>query len=308
VPYEIGFSRSQGVASAFLITDQVDVLNQLPQYATISSLYASIDELARWTATLAGKDLHTDLTGIPPGVLEQLAKFVPMDPPRPDLSVLCERALNAIALLDNVETHRVLALTTQSFEWLPTTGGPISELAYDLLAPLAYFKLGLTTLPGQRSHLQLVYELPTLHYRIAAQEPEVPYAPEVLGWKSLRYRTPETTWLQGLTKEQLDERIVNFLCTRTRAGDLRLATRAEFKAEFQRIVTSNVERSRRSLGVLINPLLGFTPMTRPVYWRILAIQHQLYSDMLGRNIPGLFSRETANAAQSFLVGHPFLST
>ena len=42
------------------------------------------------------------------------------------------------------------------------------------------------------------------------------------------------------------------------------------------------ERPRRSLGVLVNPLFGFTPDLRPIYWRVLALQRYFYSVILGR--------------------------
>lgn len=72
------------------------------------------------------------------------------------------------------------------------------------------------------------------------------------------------------------------MTARDRRGRLRIATREEFKAEFDRVLTSGALSDRRSLGVLINPLLGFSIDTRPVYWRVLAVQYHIYLGIVGR--------------------------
>jgi hypothetical protein len=43
------------------------------------------------------------------------------------------------------------------------------------------------------------------------------------------------------------------------------------------VLKSGDERMRRSLGVLLNPLFGFTPKSRPIFWRILSIRCVLSS-------------------------------
>lgn len=89
--------------------------------------------------------------------------------------------------------------------------------------------------------------------------------------------------------------------TRDRNNRLRLATKEEFKAEFDRVLASKDERARRSLGVLVNPLFGFTPALRPVYCRVLALQHYLFSVILGRG-PDLapFDTETRLTVRRFV--------
>ena len=44
-----------------------------------------------------------------------------------------------------------------------------------------------------------------------------------------------SVWLQGLKREQLDSRLERFLTARDRKGNLRIATKEEFKAEFEPI-------------------------------------------------------------------------
>jgi hypothetical protein len=73
------------------------------------------------------------------------------------------------------------------------------------------------------------------------------------------------------------------MLARDRKGNLRIATREEFKAEFERVLSSGTQSDRRALGVLINPLLGFSRGTRPVFWRVLSVQYYLYSRVVGRD-------------------------
>jgi hypothetical protein len=96
-----------------------------------------------------------------------------------------------------------------------------------------------------------------------------------MGWKQFRYDTPAITWMQGLAEDQLNEQREKFMCTRTHADSLRIATRAEFVAEFDRVASAD-EPNQRGLGALINPLFGFNLAERPVYWRILAVQAVAY--------------------------------
>ncbi len=301
MPYEIGFSRAADKTVSFLVLDTVGEKLSLPEYARIAAVYWSVDELARWASTLNGHNLHTDLTHVPKVWFEKLAQYVRLDPPEPELIGLCERALDTISLLSNPEIHSVLALTSENFDWLPTDGGAVREIAYDLLAPLAYYRLGLQIETRMRELIEAVYLSPTQHYELSRQEPRIPYQPEICGWRITRYQTPEQTWLQGLRRDQLDERIERFLMTRDRNNRLRLATKEEFKAEFDRVLASRDERSRRSLGVLVNSLFGFTPDLRPVYWRVLALQHYLFSVILGRD-PDLapFDEETRLIVRRFV--------
>ncbi|WP_421798267.1 toll/interleukin-1 receptor domain-containing protein [Haliscomenobacter sp.] len=280
VPYEIGFSRSVDKQVCFLmVSDSIQTL-QLPEYAKIASTYWSVDEIVRWAASLSNHHLHTDLTYLPQQLFAELAKYVPLDPAKPDIIELCKQACKTIELLRSTETQSLLKLPNNKFDWLPTTGGPIRDIAYDLFAPLAFYQLAP---PSNEFHLNIlkeVYSLPTKHYEIASEHPKLIYHPEVDGWRYQRYITPQETWLQGLRPEQLKERIETFLTTKNRNGETRLTTKEEFKAEFDRVLKSRDSSLRRSLGVLINPLFGFTPEARPVYWRILKKYYELYQRLM----------------------------
>jgi hypothetical protein len=301
VPYEIGYSRSAEKPVSFLMVTNNNEALQLPEYARIASTYWSVDEVVRWAASLSNHHLHTDLAFIPQQLFEVLAKYVPYDPPEPNIIELCKQSCATIELLTKEETQSLLTLSTTNFDWLPTNGGPIRDIAYDLLAPLAYYQWISDDEKSQQTILGKAYYLPSKHYEVASLAPKLSYNPECEGWKYQRYQTPDRSWMQGLRIDQLEERLGMFLTTKNRNGKIRLATKQEFKAEFDRILISGDSQSKRSLGVLINPLFGFMPASRPVYRRILAMQYQLYKKLLGDNDNSSpFDPETNNIATAYI--------
>ena len=134
------------------------------------------------------------------------------------------------------EVQLELQLTTNAFSWLPTRGGAVREIAYDIMAPLAYYQLGFPAPNACKVWLSSIYSALTEHYAIAKMDPQLVYEPECANWKRQRYITPDRTWLQGLRPDQLSERLSAFLTVRDRRGEFRLATREEFKAEFDRVL------------------------------------------------------------------------
>jgi hypothetical protein len=79
-----------------------------------------------------------------------------------------------------------------------------------------------------------------------------------------------------------------------------MATQDEYKAEFYRVLRSDDDRSRRSLGVLLNALFGFTPKSRSVFWRILPIQCVLYASITGRRLNVPFDTDVRRFAQGYV--------
>jgi hypothetical protein len=125
----------------------------------------------------------------------------------------------------------------------------------------------------------------------------LPMAP---GWRSRRYVEPRSLWLQGLSREQLHERLGRFFIAPRMNQDHRLATKEEFKAEFDRILRSGADHERRSLGVLVNPLFGFTPRDRPVFLRVLAMQYLLYNQIASRSSRTLFEDSLIDQVERFI--------
>ena len=261
VPYEIAASRGSARSISFLVLESIRTMESLPEYVRLAANYWSVDELVRWAASLRAGHLNAPAPVISEQSLSQIENFVPRDPPAVTPRELSARALAAIDRLAQPETQEALRLTsTDRFDWLPTGGGFVRDVAYDLLAPLAFFRLNEGRLSEpERGWLKQCYEAVTLHYELAEVPPRLPYHPEEEGWQYHRYRTPASSWLQGLSIKQRDERLDRFFLVPDLKHNKRLATKEEFKAKFDRILASENDHERRSLGVLMNPLFGFTP-------------------------------------------------
>lgn len=297
VPYEIGFSRSADIPVAYLVLEDIRAMESLPEYVRLGANFWSIDELVRWATNLS-----SDRSRAPdPVTIGELTGLVPRLPPAPTVQILAERAVAAIRRLAEPNTWTALALTeTDTFRWLPTAGGTVRDLAYDLLAPLAFLELNASDLTAvDRQRLDLVRRAPALHRRLAKADPALPYTPGADYWRRLRYQDPPRFWLQGLSDDRLRTRLRRFLIVSDLDGKSRLATREEFKAEFDRILRAGRERDQRALGILVNPLLGFTPTSRPVYWRVLAVQHQLYNEILDSEPTAPFDPATIALTRRF---------
>jgi hypothetical protein len=87
-----------------------------------------------------------------------------------------------------------------------------------------------------------------------------------------RAREPATYWWQGLTRGRLDPAIE--LCIHRDAG--RLTTLSEFEDRYLELFDSPANSRTKSLGLFCNPLYNFTPLDRPVYWRMLMCQLLIY--------------------------------
>jgi len=303
VPYEVGFSSAHGAVSSYLVLESIRRMEEIPGYARLAANYWSIDELVRWAASLKQGHVQAAAAPLDAASVAALERFVPRLPPKPDVPQLAARAIAAIERLFADRTQRLLRLQPpEDFSWLPTRGGLIRDLAYDLYAPLAFYQLSSSELDGPaKKLLGRVYQSVTWHYELAAIPPALAYSPEAYGWRQRRYESPASSWLQGLSADQLSERLRRFFIVPSIDRSPRLATKEEFKAEFDRILRSGGESERRSLGVLINPLFGFTPASRPVFARILALQYRLHSELTSLWPEALFDSSLASQLEQFLA-------
>lgn len=302
VPYEIGFSRSAGTRTSYLVLDSIRSMDALPGYVRLAANYWSVDELVRWAASLAGGHLRAEARPLDLAAIAALEEFVPRRPPEPKAGHLSARALLAIGQLFDARTQEAIRLTsTEEFRWLPTAGGLVRDLAYDLYAPLAFYQLEAGLLgAAEREVLGWLYRSVTSDYGLAQLAPALDYDPKKRDWQRLRYDDPASTWLQGLTRPQVRERLDRFLIVPDMDQRPRLATREEFKAEFDRILRSGGEREQRKLGVLVNPLFGFTPQDRPVFLRVLAMQQLLYTKLAVQPAAVSFERPLVDQIQQFI--------
>lgn len=302
VPYEIGFSSSQGAVPSYLVLESIRKMDELPGYARLAANYWSVDELVRWAVSLKHGHIQAAAALLDETSLAALEQFVPLRPPEPVVSELSARAVQAIEQLFVARTQLLLQLQPRKgFSWLPTHGGLIRDLAYDLFAPLAFYQLHHSKLAGaEKDVLSCIYQSVTWHYDLARVPPALNYYPEAEGWRQHRYFNPASSWLQGLSMDQLSERLSRFFIVPGIDGNQRLATKEEFKAEFDRVRGSGAESDRRLLGVLVNPLFGFTPSDRPVFRRVLALQHFLYCQLAGPSSKALFGNSLIDQIGQFL--------
>jgi TIR domain len=296
VPYEIGFARAQQKRAVGIAPNG----RLIPEYAAIYPVYGSVDEIVRWADSVRGDHLHKDLSGLDPQVLIDLAAQLPTLPDSPTPSDLCSSALRAIELLAQPEVHSELALRSSTFSWMPAVGDAIKTFAYLLLAPLALRLVAAPMTESERKVLDISADVLTQHYALAAEAPSLEYSPESVNWRVCRYQTPAKSWMQGLRPDQLSERLERFLLTKTHKNELRLATMAEFAAEYDRVRKLG-DFDQRSLGVLMNPPFGFNFAERPVYWRVLVAQAIAYSNLLGQALPTSIDGPTRQVVERFLT-------
>lgn len=200
------------------------------------------------------------------------------------LATSCDMAADRIIDLADPRRWTELRATRDiNSYWMLSRSSEVIASARALLEPLAYYTL-LTekvTLVDLNFDLRLaeIYRLSSAAYRvhlndykIAALPPKLLYDPVVPGWREKRAREPATYWWQGLTRGRLDPAIE--LCIHRDA--IRLTTLSEFEDCYLELFDSPEDSRAKSLGLFCNPLYGFTPADRPVYWRMLMCQLLIY--------------------------------
>lgn len=109
---------------------------------------------------------------------------------------------------------------------------------------------------------------------IAALEPRINYSPRVPNWRIERQINPQKYWWQGLSDDRFSDAVIEFVES---GNDSRhILTRDEFSERYKSLYRSGTKSKQQALGLAANSLYGFTPATRPVYWRLLIIQSRLY--------------------------------
>jgi hypothetical protein len=186
-----------------------------------------------------------------------------------------------------------LALSRQSRDvltekgWIGSTAYDITYAAYALLTPLASYRIiqrRLTvidlsldsTVHAQWVLLAALYESFWRDEDIARLPPALTYDPRVDDWRTLRQTNPARHWWQGVTRGRLDNAIDLIVEVEDHGhGPVRVSTFGEFETMFREVALTGEEREK-SLGAFANALFDFHPDTRPVFWRLLAIQAVLY--------------------------------
>lgn len=196
-------------------------------------------------------------------------------------SELIRRAIGAIEILRNPSSWEALSIRNDlSIEdtWMGSDERALIAVLFDLYRPLVFFRtesyrLRRTFSAFRIEDKQRLLLLETA-FRALTHEADVAfcgvpldYDPRTPEWRSKRSANPPQHWWQGLTEERFDEAAKFFPPPSGDSGDVALdAFISAYRTAFR-----GSSEIQRPLGLLANPLFGFTPATRPVYWRVLHI-------------------------------------
>ena len=171
--------------------------------------------------------------------------------------------------------------------WMGSDDEALVQILFALYAPVVHFQnhryrleRTLTSLHaiGRVRYVILDAALNALtkDLSIAAARPPLTYTPRVKSWRQKRDAEPGKYWWQGLTNGRLKDAVATFYDSSATDAVPSLASFRQAYAVGYRAFGGG----QQTLGLLANPLYGFEPRTRPVYWRMISIWHCLYVSLL----------------------------
>jgi hypothetical protein len=198
-------------------------------------------------------------------------------------------ALTGIKSLCDPATWPSLLATRDMLDpdtWMGTEAAEFVALLFALYAPIVHFvnhryrlERTLTTLrPCDKVRFVLLdsaLNALTNDSSIAAVAPRLPYSPRVPSWRKKRSTEPGQYWWQGLTLERLNAAVPTFYDSTALDATPSLTTFQQAYSVGYRAFCGG----QQTLGLLANPLYGFAPRTRPIYWRIISLWHCLYTSI-----------------------------
>lgn len=206
----------------------------------------------------------------------------------------CEPLLFQLYEVSENALHRVYSLARTARQgnldpgssWLDGPGYYMTSTIYNLLAPVAVFKLihrrltfvDLAVEPHIKAQYNLakaVYVSFTDAFDFARMKPEIPYDPNNARWKQMRAQRPTQYWQQGLPVGRLDVAAEGLLLSE-KSDALRLRSFGEFEQEFH----NSASAVHASFLLVSDIFLDFHPNLRPVLWRMLITQAHIYRTLL----------------------------
>lgn len=212
------------------------------------------------------------------------------------LSEAAEHAMYRVASL--ARSSREGRLGPDASSWLAQPEYYMASTVYNLLAPLAVFKLLQERLTfvdlGVDAKVQTEYLLAKVMYLAFTEDFELAKAGESLlykpfedEWETLRKTSPGVHWRQGVALGRLDRATEALL--RPATGDQR---RVASYGEFEMAVIADLKTPDPVYAPFADIFDHFNPRTRPVLWRILVLQA-----ILGRHVL-LAARARTNVAST----------
>jgi len=207
----------------------------------------------------------------------------------------CEPLLFQLYEASENALHRIFSLARTAKKgdlepqnsWLGRPGYYLRSTVYNLLAPVALFKLiqGRLTLVDmaversirrQYSLAKAIYISFTDHFDLAEISPEIPYEGNHPQQYELRQTEPARYWRQGIPIGRLDVAAESLL-VRDASGGVKLKSFGEFETEFFEGEDLRIPENMRDF---IDLFILFHPRSRPVLWRILVVQAHIYRALL----------------------------
>ncbi len=207
----------------------------------------------------------------------------------------CEPLLFRLAEASEGAIHRIFSLCRtarngdlgpQRPNWLQSPGYYMASTIYNLLLPLAAFRLlqdKITfvdlTVDTRISSQYLIGKWLKMSFTedfvLAKEAPELTYKPFEGTWEELRDTEPEIYWRQGVTLGRLDIAIEGVI-KRTADGKAQCMSFGEFEKYFE----DDIKTTGATFGAFVDIFLHFHPMKRPILWRILVLQAHLHTALL----------------------------
>ncbi len=208
-------------------------------------------------------------------------------------AVLLDRALDAIQALRAEATWTHLEPKRDLRDpavWMGTDSSLLVSVLFDLYSPLMLFRKLSYALRRSLSSLERADRLRfglleaafyalTNEAELAAGWPALEYTPRAQLWRLKRAEDPARYWWQGLSIERVDEVMPYFIAPGADELSSHVVEFPQFRSAYEQAYRSS-GKTQRPLGLLANPLYGFCPKTRPVYWRLLRVWETCYRELL----------------------------
>ncbi len=196
--------------------------------------------------------------------------------------------------------HRILSIAQASRKgnlghghesWLDQRGSYRTSTYYNLLAPLAVYKMlrmrltlvDLAVEPDIAWRFELVKRLFlsfTEHHEFACLEPPLKYEPDVSDWKVRRTQNEARYWQQGLAAGRLDT-MAETLILREADSEPRIMSYGEFEST----IWIGDTDMHSTFEPIFDIIAAFEPSSRPVLWRILIAQAHLCAALKSQGTP-----------------------
>jgi hypothetical protein len=211
-----------------------------------------------------------------------------------DFDFPMERVARCRLVLESMCSETTWAhLAVERDGWMGSASSTLVDVLYDLMAPLVLFRF---LSYGLRRSLSVFTNRARFQFGlldsalnvifndadVAALSPSIAYTPRVPDWRSKRKINPQRYWWQGISIERFDE-AGRFFGEPANGNPslVQLVSVQDFRKQYRIIYESFDRKAQQAVGLLANPLYGFSPAERPVYWRLLVILGRIYEALLG---------------------------